>query len=70
MINIQRLGNNERNMLLFAARYAGTWNSYSHDRATSRAAMSLARKGLINVNGFHQFTVTPAGVETAALIKD
>jgi hypothetical protein len=49
-----RLGKLQREALEFASKLGG-WHTYTTDRTTKRVILSLAAKGLIEVNGCNQF---------------
>lgn len=48
------IGHNMAHALAFIEGCRG-WSTYATDRATVNAVKSLARRGLVEVNAYHQF---------------
>lgn len=60
-----KLGKLQKNMLKFAKRLGcNNWHSLATDYTTQKVAKSLQSKGLIKINEFNQFTLTPLGNNT------
>jgi len=52
-MNTKHLGANQKALIKFLHKHPG-WQSYSPDATTTRTAMSLLKRGLVEVNAHHQ----------------